>query len=299
MKKIFIFFLILSTTVLAQTAGKSGLSFLKFGFGARNIAMGDAGSVTASDVTSLFYNPANLSVNDNTEIVLMHYEWIQDVSSEILGVKFEAFGLPLAAGFNVTTAGDIPVRSKASDEPESTFDANYFFGSLSTGFNIVEDIAFGATIRYMYEGYLSDEATGLGFDFGLRYVTPVKGLTASAVIKNLGSMNQLREVETELPTELRIGGLYQFDFDASKFDLNVAAEMHKYTKTDDTHFNIGSEIVYDNIIALRAGYQSGYESRDFTGGIGLMWGRLKFDYAFMPMSQELGSGNLFSLQFMF
>ena len=298
MKKIFLIVFAFCFSLTAQTAGNSGLSFLKFGFGARNIAMGDAGSSAAKDVTSLFYNPANLAGNLSSEIIFMHNEWIQDVRSEMLGAKFEIFDLPFALGFNVTTISDIEVRSKPG-EPDSKFNANYFFGSLSTGFNIVDDISFGATIKYFYEGLFVDEANGIGFDFGIGYATPIKGLNASAVIKNLGSMNQLRVEETQLPTEVRIGTLYNFDFGESIFDLNAAAEFHKYLETDDVHFNLGAEAIYNNSIALRAGYQSGYESRSFTGGIGIIWGSLKFDYAFLPFTYGLGSANLFSLQFKF
>ena len=35
-------------TMFAQSAGNTGLSFLKYGFGARNIAMGDAGTAPVS-----------------------------------------------------------------------------------------------------------------------------------------------------------------------------------------------------------------------------------------------------------
>jgi hypothetical protein len=300
MKKTYltIFACLLAFPLFAQSAGNSGLSFLKFGFGARNIAMGDAGSAAATDVTSLYYNPASLSLNDNTELVFMHNEWIQDVRSEVGGAKFKIFGLPMAAGFNVTTVSDIEVRSKAGDL-ESTFNANFFFGSLSTGFHIYDDLAFGATIKYLYEGYLADEATGLGFDFGLHYTTPVEGLTASAVIKNIGSMNKLRNEETVLPTEFRLGALYDLGLKNSLFDVNVAAELDKYTKTDDTHFNLGAEGIYNKTFALRAGYQTGWETRGFTAGVGIMWGHLNFDYAFLPFNSGLGSSNLFSLQFRF
>lgn len=300
MRKLYLTVLIslIAIPAFAQTAGNSGLSFLKFGFGARNIAMGDAGSAAASDVTSLFYNPAALSLNDNTELMFMHNEWIQDVRSEVIGAKFELFGLPLAAGFNVTTVDDIDVRNQAGDL-ESKFNANFFYGSLSTGFHVYENVSVGLTIKYLYEGYLADEATGIGYDFGLYYVTPLEGLFASAVVKNLGSMNQLKYEETVLPAEVRAGFLYDFDFPGSLFDLSIAAEYDKYMDTEDTHFNLGAEGIYNNIFALRAGYQTGWESRGFTAGVGLFWGRLKFDYAFMPFKLGIGSSNLLSLQFRF
>lgn len=297
-KKILAMALISFTFINAQSAGSTGLSFLKFGFGARNIAMGDAGTSASNDLTALFYNPAKLNMNSDNEILVMHNEWIQDVRSEVLGAKTNIFGLPFAFGFNVTSVSDIQLRTKAG-EPESLFDANYFYGSISTGFEVYENISTGVTAKYLYEGLLSDEATGYGFDFGLYYKTEMEGLTLSGVVKNLGSMNKLRSEETKLPSEIRIGPAYNFNLGENKFDAIVAGEFQKYLDTDDIHFNLGGEVLYDNLLALRAGYQTGFESKGFTAGLGLMWGSLKFDYAFLPFSLGLGNANLFSIQIKF
>jgi len=298
MKKLLLLILTLSTFSFAQTAGNSGLAFLKFGFGAKNIGMGDAGAVSANDVTSLFYNPSRLAGLNDNEVMLMHNEWIQDTRSEVLGIASKIWGLPVALGFNVTTVSDIEVRTRPG-EPDSKVNWNYFFGSLSSGFGIVDNIDFGFSIKYLYEGILSDQSTGWGFDFGLNYKTNIDGLTASAVIKNIGSMNVLRNESTKLPTELRIGPAYHFEFTDSKIGITTAAEFQKYLPTDDVHFNLGAEGIYDRTIALRAGYQTGYESRGITGGIGLIWGNLNFDYAFLPFSYGLGDASVFSLQFRF
>ncbi|MBZ0200173.1 MAG: UPF0164 family protein, partial [Ignavibacteriaceae bacterium] len=102
MYKIVITVLLSFTTIMAQSAGSSGLSFLKMGFGARNIAMGDAGAALSNDVTALFYNPAGLADSYDGEVLLMHNEWIQDVRSELLGASFKLFNIPFAVGFNVT-----------------------------------------------------------------------------------------------------------------------------------------------------------------------------------------------------
>jgi hypothetical protein len=297
-KKILAIALISFTFVNAQSAGSTGLSFLKFGFGARNIAMGDAGTSASNDLTALFYNPAKLNLNSDNEILVMHNEWIQNVRSEVLGAKTNIFGLPFAFGFNVTSVSDIQLRTKAG-EPESLFDANYFYGSISTGFEVYENISTGITAKYLYEGLLSDEATGYGFDFGLFYKSDIEGLSISGVVKNLGSMNKLRSEETKLPSEIRTGPAYNFNLGENKFDALVAGEFQKYLDTDDIHFNLGAEVLYDNLLALRGGYQTGFESKGFTAGLGLMWGSLKFDYAFLPFSLGLGSANLFSVQIKF
>lgn len=300
MKKTFVLIILFfgSSILLSQSAGNTGLSFLKFGFGAKNIAMGDASTASVNDLSALFYNPARLTETSGSEVIFMHNEWIQDVRSEVVGVKSYLFGLPVALGLNVTSISDLEARTRPGD-PESFFDANYFYGSLSTGFKVVENFSFGASIKYLYEGILSDEANGFGFDFGVNYRTDIEGLDLAASIRNIGSMNSLRVEETKLPTELRVGPAYTFSLPSAKLDITGSAEYQKYFDTDDNHFNVGAEVFYDNIIALRAGYQSGHESRDFTAGLGLRWGNLNFDYAFLPFTYGLGSANLFSLSFRF
>ncbi|RKY90474.1 MAG: hypothetical protein DRQ01_09125, partial [Ignavibacteriae bacterium] len=140
---------------------------------------------------------------------------------------------------------------------------------------------------------------GFGFDFGLNYLTPIKGLSVSSVVKNLGSMNELQNEETKLPTEFRLGPAYQFEIESTEIDFIAVAEFLKYLETDDIHFNLGGDITYNKLISLRVGYQTGFESRGLTAGLGIMWGNLKFDYAYLPFSLGLGNANLFSIQFKF
>src|SRR5690606_35519332 len=169
MKKILLIFLFSAAFILPQSAGNTGLSFLKYGFGARNISMGDAGTALSNDLTALFYNPAKLALTERSEVLFMHNEWIQDVRSEVIGAKTTTWGLPFALGFNVTSVDGIEFR-EIPGEPVTTFDANYFFGSLSTGFFVTDEISLGASIKYLYEGLLNDEASGFGFDFGINYL---------------------------------------------------------------------------------------------------------------------------------
>jgi hypothetical protein len=290
--------ILITSTVFAQSAGNTGLSFLKFGFGARNIAMGDAGASASNDLSALYYNPSRLTLFEMNEAMFMHSSWIQDVTSENFGIKWNMFGLPWAVGLNYTSVSDIEIRTRPG-EPDTKFNANYFYGSLSTGFYVRQELSFGGTIKYLYEGLLSDEATGWGFDFGLNYNLPFKGLTVSTVIKNLGSMNALRNEETKLPTDFRLGSAYNFDVESAKLGFVAVAELQTYLDTDDIHFNLGGDVIYDELLALRVGYQSGFEARGFTAGLGLMWGNLRFDYAYLPFSLGLGNANLFSLQFRF
>lgn len=274
------------------------MAFLKFGFGSRNVAMGDIGSVISNDASAAFYNPAVLGSNSSSEVMFMHNQWIQDIKSEVLGAKFAVWGIPLAVGVNVTNIGDIEVRTKPG-EAITTFNANYFALGISTGINVIDDVDLGVTAKYLYEGIYVNESSGYSFDFGVRYKTTIQGLVASAVIKNVGSMQALNTESTKLPTDLRIGAAYNYIITDSKFQVNAGAEFQKYLPTDDSHVNAGAEVVYDNLVALRGGYQSGYDSKSLTGGVGLMWGSLSFDYAFAPFKYQMGTGHSVSLNFKF
>lgn len=300
MKKIVILIIALTISITAQEAGRSGLSFLKFGFGARNIALGDIGVVSSNDVTSLNYNPALLSDFTSSEIIFTHNEWIQDVRSELLGASFSAFGLPLAIGINTTTISDIETRTKPG-EPLSKFNVNYFSGSLSSGFKIIDNVAFGITVKYLYEGMLSDEATGWGFDFGACYKSPIERLVFGAAIKNLGSMNELRKEATKLPSEFTAGAMYSYPLKEIKSEIILGTEYQNYTTDKISRLNFGGEFTYNELLAIRVGYQvqSSENAQNISAGLGLFWGNLNFDYAFIPFKYSLGTAHTLSIKFKF
>jgi len=296
MKK-YILLLLISTSLFAQSAGETGLSFLKIGFGARNIALGDIGVVSANDVTALNYNPALLSNYKTQQISLSHSEWMQDVRSELLGASFSMFNIPFAVGINTTQISNIEIRTRPGIA-QSTFNANYFFVSFSTGFKIADKLSVGATIKYLSENLLTDQANGTGFDFGLYYKDVIPNLNLGASIRNLGSMNALRNQETQLPVDLRIGADYIYEFSKINSSLYFAGGFQKY-KSSDSHLNFGTEFLYKHQFAFRIGYMSGYDSKSITTGIGLKLNHFNFDYSFTPQKYELGSSHIISIMFTF
>ncbi|MCK9210601.1 MAG: PorV/PorQ family protein [Ignavibacteriaceae bacterium] len=281
----------------AQSGGSNGLSFLKIGSGARNIALGDNGAIFANDVSAIFYNPAQLK-EGSPEIIFTHNAWIQDAATELLGVKFSLFNLPIGIGINSTSIKEIEVRTKPGPV-ESTFNSHYFFGSLSTAFSLVDNLSTGITVKYLYEDIFYDNAEGIAFDFGLHYKSPIENLFISGVVKNIGKMNQLQKEATKLPSEIRVGPIYAFDFPEYKLTLQAGAEFQKYLAQNDSHVNFGTEIVYDKMFALRLGYQTNYLSKDISGGLGIYWNQFSFDYAMTPFSYGLGQAQTISIKYTF
>jgi hypothetical protein len=299
MKKYFVIISIFcSVSLFAQSSGNTGLSFLKFGFGARNIAMGDIGTASANDVTALNYNPALLTSAENSEIMINHSSWIQDVSTEMLGVNFKMFGLPFAVGLNTTSIDGIEVRTKPGD-PLSTFNAHYFYGSISSAIKITNNISAGVSIKYLYESLFADQANGAGFDFGFLYSGLIPNLNIGASVRNLGSMNKLRNESTKLPSDLRIAAAYDFSVESLNSEINFTAGLQKYFDVDNTHFHIGGEFGYNEVVFVRGGYITGYDSKNITAGLGIRWGSFAFDYAYVPFDFGLGNSSIITVKYTF
>lgn len=298
LNKAILIIIITAVSLSGQSAGNSGLSFLKIGTGARNIALGDNGNTLAQDVTALFYNPSGLYGTSGTEVMLMHNEWIEGIRSELFGVKFLALGLPVGIGINYTGINDIEIRTNPG-EPLGKFTAHYFMASLSTATDITDELSVGITGKFLNEDIFTDYASGYGFDIGAKYLTPVNNLVASAVVRNIGSMSELRNEATRLPSEMRIGAAYLYSLENYDMSLLVATELNKYFDVDDYHINTGAEITYKKMLSLRAGYQAFYESKGFTAGLGINYGNFSFDYALTPFYYNLGTGHSFSVNFKF
>lgn len=298
MKKIFVIIFLTSFNLFAQSAGNSGVAFLKFGFGARNIAMSDLGVVSANDLTALNYNPSLLALNNKTQLSFTHNSLFQDLSSEMFGGSFNAFGLPFAIGVNTTTVSNIEVRLRPGD-PISTFSAHNFSTSISSAVQVTDNLFAGATFKYVYENIFSDAATGYGFDFGVTYQKLIDGLTLGASLRNIGSMNQLRTESTKLPTDLRLGGAYSFSLAEHNLDFTALAGFQKYTLQNDSHVHLGGEAVYQKMFALRLGYVSGYDSKNISAGFGVFWQGINLDYAYVPVKYGLGDSHIITLIYTF
>jgi hypothetical protein len=298
MKRILLFLVLSSSINFAQNAGETGYSFLKLGFGARNIALSDFGVVGTYDVSSVNYNPALVNKTKSGQVLLGHNSGIADLSTQVIGASFKFLSLPFTFSLNTTTIPDFERRTRPGDV-ESTFDVHYFFSGISTGFDIYENISFGFTGKYLYESIYSDESGGFGFDLGLHATDVIENLNLGFSLRNLGSVDELRNEKTELPVDLRLGASYNLPIESIESDLILISGFQKYTAVDNSHIHLASELVFREFISLRAGYVTGYDGRDLSAGLGIYWKKFNFDYAFTNYSFDLGSAHTISLMYSF
>ncbi|MCF8260518.1 MAG: PorV/PorQ family protein [Melioribacteraceae bacterium] len=293
--KVLVINFLIFAPILAQNS--SGLTFLKIGSGAQNIALGDLG-VTSKNISGSYYNPALLIFEETKGAALTHTSQLLDLSTNLLNINFKYWDLDFGFNVNTTSVSDIPVRN-IPGEPISTFNANYFSAGIATAFNMAENITFGLGTKFLYENLYRDEASGWGFDFGVIYHSIFDGVSLNASLRNLGSMSELRNEATSLPTDLRIGTEYGISVEEIDSEITLLGGFQKYTSEEDNHFHLGTQIYYKSIIALRFGYVTGYESKSISLGFGVDWEGLAFDYAHIPFDFNLGDSHTISLSYKF
>ncbi len=291
--------LVLGTSRAFSQAGQSGLAFLKLGVSGRGISMGDAMTASVNGAASTYYNPSGLLVpadsGSSAQLLLMHKEWIQDTRTEFLGASVilgsnDAFGFSL----NSTTTSDIEIRTHPGT-PDGTFTARNYSIGLSFAHQVSEDVGLGVTGKFLYQKILVDEADGYGVDIGGQYRTPVEHLTVGAVVSNIGRMGALETDRITLPATVRIGGAYGLGLMDSSAQLTLAADGLRNLPEHRSYLDVGAECVFSKIVAARAGYQFGSQGRGFSAGVGIQYGILAFDYAYAPLSYDLGDTHTFSL----
>ncbi|HAL57765.1 MAG TPA: hypothetical protein DCP63_15165 [Bacteroidetes bacterium] len=291
--------LLLVLSALSATLGKAqgisaGSTYLKIPVDARAASLGDAVVGDAARYSSAGVNPASLASEGSVGLLLSHTQWIQDIRTEFVRTRLPfSFGT-IGAAISNTNIGGIELR-ETPGPAIGTFAARAARFQIGFARNFSEDVTVGAGVSYLYEKLYLDEATGFGFDVGGLYRTPVSGLSVALAITNIGSLSELRVESSDLPAQLRAGGTYGFA--RSEFAFSICAALLHETKRNATHLQVGVETTYDGLLSFRVGYQSGYESRGFSSGIGLRYSLVDINYAYVPFSLGLGDAHLFTVGF--
>jgi hypothetical protein len=248
--------------------------------------MGDVMTLDKSDPSSFYYNPASMGLSNNSMLMLMHREWVEDTRTEYFGALIPAGKFRFGVGLNLTSVDNIEIRTVPGPSQGTFSSKNSILGlSASYGF---DNISFGFTGKFLYEKILIDEATGYALDVGATYKTPWM-FQIGLAINNIGSMNALRIESSKLPTMIRIGGSTTFNFKDINSAIVAVTEFVSVFREQKSHIHIGTEFCYQDMFSLRAGIQTNYQSRFFSTGVGFKYSIFAVDYAFVPFKYDFSS----------
>lgn len=296
MKKLFLAVLltslVLNTYAQNDGAANTGMAFLKLGVTSRAVALGEAVVSFTDDASATHYNPANLFLGSNVNVLFMHNEQVLGVRTEFLAAKVRLNKLAFGFNMNNSSVNDIQVR-EIPGPPQDIFTAQNFAFSISAAYKINDNIQAGITTKYLFEKIFINNATGYAFDLGGIYHKD--RFSAGISLANFGSMGALVTEKIKLPSSLRLGASYLFDIPKLSGGLRAAVDGFKVMDGGNFHIDGGAEFVFKDLLSIRAGYQTGYEDRSFTTGIGIKYKAFNLDYAFVPYKYSLGNSHTFTL----
>lgn len=294
--------------------GTTSAQFLKLGVGARAIALGGSFVAEASDLSTLYWNPAGLSTLNGGAVQLAHTQYLADIS-----YNFAAFGTSLgnagtiAASIIFLDSGEMDVRT--ADEPEGTgerFKSQNFALQLSYGRALTDRFSLGGSVKFIQERIWHSSASSIAFDFGTLFTTPYERLRLGASMSNFGPKMRLdgRDIffsddpnpntdgnveivnaeyktdEFALPLIFRVGLAWDA-FRTSNHRLVLSTDA-AHPNDNSEYINVGGEYSFRGLIALRGGYRNLFEEdgeQGLTFGAGLNLRvdrslRARFDYAY-------------------
>jgi len=272
----------------AGDPGSAGVPFLRVGMGARAAAMGDAYAAIAEDASTVYWNPGAMPAVLGTHVSLTHTEYFLSMRLEHAAVTHETKWGTFGFSFTGLYMDDM----ERYDEVASALPVGYF-GAYDASFAVAygrylfPNVAVGLSVKPIWERIDELSADGIAVDAGIFHVSRVRGLNLAAVVGNVGPPMKFVEEEFALPRYVRVGGSYEREITSLEGRLLLAFDL-MFPNDDDMRQHIGAEYAYRRMVALRAGYKGGFDSQGATFGLGVMWRNLDVDYAFLPVSNDIG-----------
>lgn len=177
--------------------GTTAAEFLGIGYGAAGCAMGDAVTSLASDVTSVYWNPAGLASMPKNEVMFSFQPWLVDINTFFMagGLVLPGVGT-LALGLIGVNYGSMKVTTVEMQEGTGEFfDASDYAFFCSYGRRLANWFSFGATAKYVRSAIWHTNADAFALDLGVAIQTPFfsttgkdeHGLRVGMALSNYGT----------------------------------------------------------------------------------------------------------------
>ena len=262
-KTILVIMLMLSTAFVYGGAGTSGGLLLDTSTGARPAGRGEA-FTAASDVYSIYYNPAGLAFIGGPQAGAMYLKGALDTSYE-----YAAGALPLGAlgtagfSFYAFQGGVIEVADALGNTTNKNSQSDILVTGAFAKQILLKGFSAGVSIKALFSTLVEDyRASAVTLDLGVLY--KLDDLAIGASVANIIGELKYLDVGDKLPLIIRAGGEYSLKLDAE----NEAVVSADVVSSDKMRFNAGVEYCYQKQIFGRLGYRALQDAGGLTLGGG-------------------------------
>jgi hypothetical protein len=288
-----------SAQVDLKKTAQSTMNFLVVGTSPRACALGEAFSTLGTGAEAMFYNPAGMTDSkDAYEVTVNYTTWIADIKylSGAFAFDLQSYG---KVGINLLSVdyGDIYATSLVSPADQGKYPLGYVehglmnnIGAYSFGISyanaVSEQFSIGGNIRYVGQNLgenffsngavIKNKATKFVYDAGIKYRTGFKSFAFGMMIRNFASNLKREQIEEQLPMTFTMGAAIDLFDLVSLLDIETPKDLTCTTAFDYVHLNnyservnLGLEVQYQRMIALRAGYQTNRDLATWSAGVGV------------------------------
>ncbi len=272
--------------------GGTTMKFLSLSTSPRSAALAGAGVAMPSGFSEVSRNPLATTSSEVPQAGIEHVRFSSRIDAKLTSVYF---GLPFkylntSAAVEYLGYGDIEGRD---EEGFKTEDYGAIAWALQLGVGSRPSI-FNWAVSARFASQTIDNSTAIalladgGASFRLnRYIA------FGATVTNFGWVSEYESERESAPMALS-AGISATHPVLDIFDLAFHADA--YRRADyDAEWRFGSELLYKKTLAFRVGYAyRGETESGVSAGLGLVFGRIRFDYAYAS-NPVLDGNHLFHL----
>lgn len=283
-------------TATNAVAGPPGFAFLEVPAGARAAALGGAYATLATGVEGAFWNPARLTTAQGLEISGAHSELFQGLRHDSFAFGGKLFGGGIAASVRALYSEPIDERDDVGNLIGS-FGAHDLEFALGYGRTVAPGVSLGGSASIIRERISNLAAQTYALGLGAAWEPEaLPGLRMALATQNLGppahyTIDGIEGEPVSLPASVQTGVSYT---------AGVTDRMHVVGAVEGRAVRgrnvlglIGAELGDASGAALRLGLRLNDTATTMSFGAGYALPGLSFDYAFVPLRDELGDTHRF------
>ncbi len=246
-----------------QKYGTTGFVVLELPHSLRASGRGDTRALGVDGADAAFVNPAGLGFAGarTTAVSVGSTRYLGDTQLSSTAISHH-FGNAGAVALSVAyldygTMARTANAGGAGDgrfTQDGTFSASALVGGLSYARQLTDRFAFGATAKYVRETIDVYDASGVVFDLGLSFQTPLTGLKIGGTVQNFGREAKYVGNTFKMPSSVRLGASYEALPASSRIgQLTTQAEFH-HPNNGPEELRMAAEYAPVRALTLRAGY---------------------------------------------
>ncbi|MBI4052088.1 MAG: PorV/PorQ family protein [Elusimicrobia bacterium] len=256
-----------------QDAGLPG-AYLNYAGGPQVNGMGRAFVGLAEGTDAVAWNPAGLSLLRPNMISLLHTETVEQAKLDYVGYAQPLYrwgGLGLS--YVRLDSGSLPETNELNQEVGRFRDLQQTW-MLGYGFRPIRRVSLGTTLKLSEQRLSGASARGWGADVGA-LIHFKYGIRLGLRVQNLVAPALKFDTATDRFPRLITGGL------AAKVlneNLAITSDIEKALDVSQKmRWRVGLEGTLWQAAKIRGGFD--FNRKEFTFGLGYLWGRHGFDYA--------------------